>query len=145
MNQDAEVFVLFTSQVGFRNNSRLPIFDALRSYPNINFNHLDLKKYSHNTPVEGFIKSKKLFRSLHVVSHTSDVLRYLTLWKYGGTYLDLDTITMKSFSSMKPNFAAPQDEDYVDAGIINLEPESKFADLFIKEIATNFDGSVWVS
>jgi hypothetical protein len=29
------------------------------------------------------------------VVHASDVLRYLTLWKYGGTYLDMDFVIRK--------------------------------------------------
>lgn len=96
MNPDYNIYVLFTSQVGFRNTSRLPIFDALSSYKNIHFHYLNLTKYAQNTPLQNWIKNGALFRSSFVNSHTSDVLRYLSLWKYGGTYLDLGNFTLYS-------------------------------------------------
>lgn len=92
MNPDYNVFVLFTSQVGFRNLSSLPLIDALLSYQNVHINFLNLTKYAQDTPLEGWLKKGELFRSKYVNSHTSDVLRYLSLYKYGGTYLDLGNI-----------------------------------------------------
>lgn len=88
--------MLFASKVGFRSDKPLsPVLDALASYSNINFNYLNITQYAESTPLDEWIRSGKLTRSLYVVSHTSDILRYLTLWKYGGTYLDLDTVSMK--------------------------------------------------
>jgi mannosyltransferase OCH1-like enzyme len=29
------------------------------------------------------------------VEHASDVLRFLSLWKYGGTYLDMDFVILR--------------------------------------------------
>lgn len=89
MNPNHNIFVMFASQVGFRNTSKLPILDALLSYPNIHFNYLNITNYAQNTPLQDWIKTNKLFRSRYLISHTSDVLRFLTLYKYGGTYLDL--------------------------------------------------------
>lgn len=89
MNPDHNIFVTFASQVGFRNTSKLPIIDALLSYPNVNLNFVNITKYAEKTPLEDWIKTDKLFRSKYVISHTSDVLRFLSMYKYGGTYLDL--------------------------------------------------------
>lgn len=97
MNPDHEVFVLFTSQVGFRNQTPLPIIDALLSYPNINFNYLNLTEYAEHTPLSKWMKQGELFRSSYVNSHTSDILRYLSLWKYSGTYLDLGKFSIFPF------------------------------------------------
>lgn len=108
MNPGREVFVLFTSQVGFRNQTQLPIIDAILSYPNVHFNYLNITQYAEQTPLEEWMRNGKLFRSKYLVSHTSDVLRFLSLWKYGGTYLDLDTVTMKPFGALRPNFAGAQ-------------------------------------
>ena len=67
----------------------MPIIDALLSYPNVHLNYLNLTKYAENTPLEEWIKTDKLFRSKYVISHMSDVLRFLSMYKYGGTYLDM--------------------------------------------------------
>lgn len=146
MNPNREAFVLFTSQVGFRNQTPLAIIDALTSYSNINFNYLNLTHYAEQTPLEEWIKKGKLFRSEFLVSHTSDVLRYLSLWKYGGTYLDLDTVSLKPLDTVKPNFAAAMDGTYVAVGIINVEGTVGhfFATQFLKELKKSFNGNKWV-
>lgn len=85
MNPDYNIFVLFTANVGFKNKTSLPIIDAVLSYPNVEFNYLNLMEYANNTPLSEWIKTDILNRSSFVTSHTSDVLRYLSLWRYGGT------------------------------------------------------------
>ena len=146
MNPEHEVFVLFTSQVGFRNQTSLPIMDALLSYPNININYLNLTQYAEHTPLSKWMKTGELYRSTYMNSHTSDVLRYLSLWKYSGTYLDLDIVMLKPLNVLKPNFAGAESDTDVAAGIINLENEFGhfIADLLIKDLLKNFDGSDWV-
>ena len=64
MNPDHEVFVLFTSQVGFRNTTVLPIIDALLSYPNVHINYLNLTQYAEHTPLDKWMKTGELFRSM---------------------------------------------------------------------------------
>lgn len=146
MNPEHEVFVLFTSQVGFRNSSRLPIIDAILSYPNVHFNYLNLTQYAEHTPLDKWMKTGELFRSAYVNSHTSDILRYLSLWKYSGTYMDLDTITLKPLSTLKPNYAGAESKNFVAAGIINLENPSghEIADKCVKDLLMNFNGNDWV-
>ena len=119
MNPEHEVFVLFTSQVGFRNNSPLPIIDALLSYRNVHFNYLNLTQYAEQTPLEKWMKTGELFRSQFVNSNTSDILRYLSLWKYSGTYLDLDIVMLKPLDTQTPNYAGAESKNYVAAGILN--------------------------
>lgn len=147
MNPEHEIFVLFTSQVGFRNQTHLPIIDALASYPNIHFNYLNLTQYAEHTPLAQWMKTGELFRSLYVNSHTSDILRYLSLWKYSGTYLDLDIIMLKPLKALKPNYAGAESKNFVAAGIINLEHETghEIADLCVKDLLKNFNGNDWVS
>lgn len=79
-------------------------------------------------------------------SHTSDILRYLSLWKYSGTYLDLDIVMLKPLSVLKPNYAGAESKHFVAAGIINLEHESghEIADLCVKDLLKNFNGNDWV-
>ncbi|CAH1710687.1 unnamed protein product [Chironomus riparius] len=146
MNPDHNIYVLFTSQVGFRNTTNLRLIDALSSYPNIHFNFLNLTKYAQNTPLENWIKNGELFRSNFVNSHTSDVLRYLSLWKYGGTYLDLDIVMQKPLNTQNPNnYAGAESAKFVAVGIINLEGETghEIADLCVKDLLENFNGIEW--
>ena len=146
MNPDHEVFVLFTSQVGFRNTTVLPIIDSLLSYPNVHINYLNLTQYAEHTPLDKWMKTGELFRSMYVNSHTSDILRYLSLWKYSGTYLDLDIVMLKPLNTLKPNFAGAESDNFVAAGIINLEGATghEIADMCVKDLLENFNGNDWV-
>lgn len=112
-----------------------PIIKALQSYKNINFNFINISSYSEDSPLRDFIKSGKLDRSKYFRSHLSDVLRYLSLWKYGGTYLDLDVIVLKPLDSIPPNYAGAESENFVAAGIINLANHGfgrQFADYCVR-------------
>ncbi len=44
------------------------------------------------------------FSSQFLVSHLSDVVRFLLLQKYGGTYLDLDALILRPLPENVPNF-----------------------------------------
>lgn len=96
MNPEHQVYVLFTSQVGFRNSSPLPIIDVLLTYPNVNLYYLNITQYVTFTPMEEFMRTGALWNSKYMISHTSDVLRYLSLWKYSGTYLDLGKMKLSA-------------------------------------------------
>lgn len=146
MNPSYNIFVLYASQVGYRNTTPLPLIDALKTYPNVHLNYLNITRYAEQTPLSKWIKSGVLYKSKYVNSHTSDVLRYLSLWKYGGTYLDLDVVMLKSLDDQNPkNYAGAESKNFVAVGIINLEGETghSIADMCVKDLLQNFDGSDW--
>jgi lactosylceramide 4-alpha-galactosyltransferase len=85
-----------------------------------------------------------LYKSKYFNSHTSDVLRYLSLWKYGGTYLDLDIVMLQSLDDQEPkNYAGAESKNFVAVGIINLEGETghEIANMCVEDLIQNFDGS----
>lgn len=93
LNPNLKVFVLFVSPTFINNNS--DVIKRLDMYSNVYLRHINFIKYSLNTPLQDFVTSNTIFTSLWPVSHTSDLLRFLTLWKFGGTYMDLDVVLMK--------------------------------------------------
>ncbi|KAG5675819.1 hypothetical protein PVAND_005690 [Polypedilum vanderplanki] len=145
MNPDYNIYLLFTSQVGYRNETPLPLVDTLLSYHNVHFNYLNITRYAESTPLADWIKNGDLFRSSYVTSHTSDVLRYLSLWKYGGTYMDLDIVMLDKLSKQKPNYAGAESNKFVAVGIINFEGESghEIADMCLRDLLKNFNGEDW--
>ncbi len=70
----------------------------LEQYPNIFVLKLNYNDIIKNTLLENwFISSyEEIGKSPYFLTHMSDLLRYVILWKYGGYYSDLDTITIKS-------------------------------------------------
>lgn len=66
------------------NNSYLKksqIVDSLKQYPNIVFYRLDILEFSLNTPVELWVKSKKIYKTVYETENISDLLRFLLLWR----------------------------------------------------------------
>ena len=96
MNPDLEVYLLFTSPINLENATvKNKMVNQLLSYPNIRIRHLSFEKYFVGSPLEEWYKGGALKASKWPRSHASDALRFLTLWKYGGTYLDLDVVVTK--------------------------------------------------
>lgn len=52
--------------------------------------------------------------------HLSDVLRAVTLLKYGGFYLDLDVVVQKSFDNLEENFIGNDWSEVVAGGVMHL-------------------------
>lgn len=97
------------------------IIRALQSYSNIYFRNINLWTYSANTPLEDWFLGDELFRSQYLNSHVSDFLRYVSLYKFGGTYLDLDVVVQKTFENISANYAGAESDNFVAAGVLNFQ------------------------
>lgn len=60
----------------------------LTSYDNVNLRNIDVWSYSRGTPLEEFFDTMQFTNSKYFNVHLSDVLRFLTLWKFGGKLVD---------------------------------------------------------
>ena len=118
INPDLNVFLLFLSENGFTNATTTPLINALLEYQNFQIRYLNITQYAEGTPIEALINKGELSRSKYQIEHTADVLRFLTLWKYGGTYLDLDVVVLKPLDSIS-NYASAESSQFVSIGIIN--------------------------
>lgn len=115
------------------------------SYKNVFLNYLDIAEYAEDSPLEEWLKSGRVYNSKHVIQHVSDVLRILTLWKYGGTYLDLDVVLQKKVSPIGDNFACIQKEGLINSAIVNLNGElgMSIAEENFEEVIAHFNGKLW--
>lgn len=71
------------------------LMEHLLKYDNVQVNRVKVAEYIHDTPLEDWYLSGVLTTSRWPNIHMSDFLRLLTLWKYGGVYLDLDVVLTK--------------------------------------------------
>lgn len=120
-NPNREIFVLFTANVGFSANFQSPIIDALLSYPNVYLRNVDLTTYAADTLMEQWFHSDQLFLSKYLNSHTSDFLRYTSMFRFGGIYLDLDVVVQQDFDSLPVNFAAAESMNFIAVGAMGFE------------------------
>ncbi|PSN40797.1 hypothetical protein C0J52_07184 [Blattella germanica] len=145
-NPNRKVYVVYSCPiVGAIENSSEHVMQ-LFEYPNVKIWKLNVTEYFANTPLEKWEFYKKMNTSKWPLSHSSDVLRYLTLWKYGGTYLDMDFIIVRSLDDLGSNFVGAQSHNYIASGALNFRTEGVgqvVAHLCIRDLEKNFKGTVW--
>lgn len=147
-NPHAKIYVLFAANVGFSNESSLSnmLHAVLDEYSNIHLKKLNLSTYADETPMQEWMQEGVMFESNYVNSHLSDVLRYLTLYKYGGTYLDLDVVVLKNLDIIGVNYSGAESNDDVAAGVMNFERQGfghQVAEMCVKDLLQNFNGFDW--
>lgn len=105
-NPNHDVFVIFfASPVGIKRNKSLPQFyDKLRMYSNIHMRNMNLWRYSIGTPIAEWLKTDQLFKSAYLFEHIADIFRMITLFRFGGYYMDLDVIVLKNIDDLGENF-----------------------------------------
>ncbi|XP_041449801.1 lactosylceramide 4-alpha-galactosyltransferase-like [Drosophila obscura] len=153
-NPNSQVFVLFVdrkyrllvdSNGGNRWNQQ-PFIDAILSYKNVNLRRLNLWRYTADTPMEEWLKDGNLFGSQYMVSHISDFLRYLTLYRYGGLYLDMDVVVLQKMEDLPPNYTGAESDSTLGAGVMRLAATGfghEIAKSCLLDFQQNFDGKEW--
>ncbi|KOB69441.1 Uncharacterized protein OBRU01_17463 [Operophtera brumata] len=119
-NKHWDIHVLFLAPVKTLNTKSMQVLQEL---DRVKFARINLLEYAKNTPLEDLVASGALNRTKWRISHTSDVIRYLTLYKWGGVYLDLDTVVVKPLGSLSNNWSARESDQVVAAGFEVYGPE----------------------
>ncbi|XP_044272299.1 lactosylceramide 4-alpha-galactosyltransferase-like [Tribolium madens] len=148
LNPNFEVHLLFASPGIFRFEGTQSdrFLQNLLTYPNVRIHHVDYERYTKDTPVEDLYKRGEIELSGYAQSHASDVLRYITLWKFGGIYLDLDVIVTKPLEGLPPNYAGSESDRNVAAGVLSFTPEGlghELAQRCLQDLSENFKGYDW--
>ena len=86
-------------------SSFLDLYDNSTCYlymfsSNIRFFTIKLRDAFRDTPLDRFYQREEYRRSEHKTTHLSDTLRYALVYKQGGFYSDLDTITIRFIASI---------------------------------------------
>lgn len=106
-------------------------YSTLRSMKNVYFVRISLDKI---TKSKGTIRMKKVFNKIRnqsgwPIHHMADALRFLVLHEYGGVYLDLDMMVVKSLSALGKNWVSKES---------NLSPGSAALRVSRDELGKNF-------
>lgn len=82
----------------------------------------------------------------YIKSHTSDVLRYLTLWRWGGLYLDMDIVMLRSMETLPANYVAAESVRSLAAGVLHFAPSGigrTVAENCLTDLEKNFKAKAW--
>lgn len=140
MNPNMEIYFLFATKSDGISMKYSDLIDALVSYPNIHLRFLNPIQFSQQTPLENFFMRDELSKSKYPIEHTADVLRILTLYKFGGLYLDLDVVSVVPYKKIEKsllknkNFACLGSTNELFNGILKFDVDSgrKVTEYYLK-------------
>lgn len=121
-----ETFFHFSSSKFLVNESSSTRIQVLLSYKNVNIKFINIKSYFSKTPISNLFSTKIIFKSKDSKTHLSDAFRQVTMWRYGGYYLDLDMIVRKPLDSLPYNSVCVEryTDNYVNVAYMKIHKNS---------------------
>jgi hypothetical protein len=111
-------------------------------YRNFKVLRLNPARLFQGTEFEEFYNSGKLESSKHLVHHTSDILRTMVIWRFGGIYMDSDVIMLKPIIHLR-NFVVSEDNKTLANAEIGFDRESDVIYKILQRQISKFDGEQW--
>lgn len=147
---DRDTYMLYTTRglTKFNDAPSDKYVQILSKYDNIHFAYINVEEYGRGTPLEQLIMNKTIESSQFKVSHTSDMLRTLTLWRYGGIYLDTDVIVLKSFDDLSENFVGVESKDSINCAILGFSHKGvghEYISSVLNILAKHYDPKAWAA
>lgn len=150
-NPDWNIFLYVVDAKGYHPTlQNIRKWNILRSFKNIHIKVINAKNFTTDTPLETLFQKGLNSYESYLKYHRSDLLRFTLLWKYSGTYLDLDVISQKPIISLGYNFAVEQEKNYetllAGAGAINFDSDAvgrEISNMIIHDLADHFNGQLW--
>ena len=139
-NPNTTIYLLMTSPV--LQDNQLQTIQS--EYKNILVKHIHIPSLIHGTPLEPLWNKKTIQESKFLTSHLSDILRFLILFHFGGTYLDLDALILKPLPEV-PNFIGRENKgtDFLAAGVLRFQKNHPILEKFLTNLNSWFDGQDW--
>ena len=112
----------------------------LQTYNNTRIIKLDPHEAVMDTPFEGMFKTKRFLKAgeKHLFyAHYSDILRVVLLYKYGGIYVDLDIIAMRSLD-LAPQYLVRTGHGGVANGMMKFRKTSFMLLRYVANVWTDY-------
>ncbi|KAK9805489.1 hypothetical protein WJX72_001106 [[Myrmecia] bisecta] len=143
------------ARLALQSNYRVTLFatDPTRIYnewplaaPLINICKVELEGVYASTPLEDWFQSGAYRNSTWVDQNLSNALRLALVYKYGGTYLDLDTITMSGEIFSERNTMGEvfePEENGINNHFFSFEQHHPLVHRLMEAFVQRFDGYTW--
>ena len=113
----------------------------LERYSNIRPRIIHYDGFFADTPLEKWYQCSNWNYGPFAISHLSDALRFLTLFKYGGYYFDLDVIHLKPVAPLYQNFVAVEsilDDVLLGSAAMHAQHRHPFILTAVEEFRTTY-------
>lgn len=119
INPNWTVYLFFIDVIGYEKDVG-HLLDTILFQQNIKIIAISLEELSRKTPLYDWVKAGHYKESQYLVSHVSDLVRILVLYKFAGTYMDTDIISLKPVDQLGKNYATAQGYFEVVPGFMNF-------------------------
>ncbi|KAB0804503.1 hypothetical protein PPYR_01473 [Photinus pyralis] len=147
-NPSHQTYLMYMSLGLIENETTLSgkLLHTLIKIKNVNLLWLNFPRLLKGTIVEELYTSGKIQSSKFPVNTASNIARLLLLLKFGGIYLDLDFVIIKSFGDLASNFAVAESGSAVNNAVLRstLNGSGKeFIRGCLEELQNHFVGNAW--
>ncbi|CAG4975700.1 unnamed protein product [Colias eurytheme] len=117
------VYVLFTNPLKKEELEKNKIMRVLQKVANVKLARVNIEEYAMGTPVEGFVSGGGLNETECPIMLTEGLVKYLTLQKWGGVFMEKDLIVTKPLTSLSRNWVPKLNGDSIGSGILALSKD----------------------
>ncbi|XP_059469768.1 lactosylceramide 4-alpha-galactosyltransferase-like isoform X1 [Neocloeon triangulifer] len=121
-NPNVTIFLVMPCPVRVINlEDNVALARLLDSCESVQLATLDAKKILKDLPLEN-ISQTEILQSNTYKQRTSDLLRLALIWTFGGTYMDLDVITLRNLSPLlqTENFLAAESSSSINSFVMKF-------------------------
>ncbi len=140
LNHELDIYLLTSSHSV---NLTATTMKSLRNYSNIHIININLGQYFFGTPLEHWYFCTTWNYGEYAVSHLSDALRFLTIYKYGGYYFDLDVIQLRSSQSLRNFVVADVGLEAMAVGAFHVEYDHPITRLAVEEFSNTYRSVIY--
>ncbi|XP_077256864.1 lactosylceramide 4-alpha-galactosyltransferase-like isoform X1 [Temnothorax americanus] len=130
-NRNLNVFLLFLATGQFSERSK-GIVDILQTYDNVYIRRIRLSTYIINTPIKDWFWAniRRLWENYDWLRNDfHDYIRMLTLWRFGGVSLNLNSIVLTPLDELT-TFVGVQDNRDMGVGVFGVDTSTTFGRSF---------------
>ena len=122
------------------------VFDVLSEVGyDIEVRPYNLTRLIADSPARRFTAEKmdNASRGEYWYSHSTDLLRMLILYNYGGVYIDTDVIVTRSFDTLKPNVLGFENGDDLNGAVMMFDKGHIFLKTALAKFVDVYTGKIW--
>lgn len=111
---------------------------TLLRYKNVKFFHANVEEYVKDTPLEELYLQEKHEGFSRLFVHLMDVVKFVTMWRFGGIYMDLDVIALGSLEGAGGSFVGMESGSVMGTNVMRF-PMSKKGRRWAEECMIDFN------
>ncbi|KAF6211867.1 hypothetical protein GE061_012383 [Apolygus lucorum] len=117
---------------------------ALMDLPNFSVVEANLSYIYSRSPLSSLFEGR-LRQSQFPVEHNADILRILLVYLFGGTYMDLDVVSIKPLDELGMDYIGAQQQDQLGTGVFHFKARHPYLKEILDETNRAYNPDAWAA